>query len=346
MKKEKVLVCIIAQARTGKFSWKSFKNNVLNHLDADLALCVSDDKEIEKNNPYYDNAKYVWKCENYKEFSPAFDWAQNEILNGSLNLPDWKELLIIKDYWLGGIEGSITKTSPGKRGSAAILIFFRWFLLKCIKEKNLIEKYDRFIITRSDFIWNIPHPKMKYLDSKYIWLPNGEFYGGVTDRHAVLSKSNLESYLNIIELIVTKPKYLISKMLNHNKWNMEKYILLNLKLNNKKKLIKFFPYISFTVRDDQTDTTLSYGNYSKKLNLNIKYIREYIHSVIALKFINKNHWKNIFLLNLKIRAIKFFFKFDTTRNFLLKIISTSDITLDKELINRYYKKKKKYFKNV
>ena len=52
MKKEKVLVCIIAQARTGKFSWKSFKTNVLNHLDADLALCVSEDEEIEKNNPY------------------------------------------------------------------------------------------------------------------------------------------------------------------------------------------------------------------------------------------------------------------------------------------------------
>ena len=51
MKKEKVLVCIIAQARTSKFSWKSFKNNVLNHLDADLALCVSEDEEIEKNNP-------------------------------------------------------------------------------------------------------------------------------------------------------------------------------------------------------------------------------------------------------------------------------------------------------
>ena len=343
MKKEKVLVCIIAQARSGKSSWESFKNNVLDHLDADLALCVSEDEEIEKNNSYYDNAKYVWKCKNYKEFSPAFDWAQNEILKGSSNLPDWKELLMIKDYWLGGIEGSITKTSPGKRGSAAILIFFRWFLLKSIKEKNLIKKYDRFIITRSDFIWNIPHPKMKYLDSEYIWLPNGEFYGGVTDRHAVLSKSNLESYLNIIELIVSKPKYLISKMLNHNRWNMEKYILLNLKLNKKKRLIKFFPYISFTVRNDQTDTTLSYGNYSKKLNINIKYIREYIHSVIALKFINKNNWKNIFLLNLKIRAIKFFFKFDTTRNFLLKIISTTDITLDKELINRYYKNKKKLF---
>ena len=35
------------------------------------------------------------------------------------------------------------------------------------------------------------------MDEKCIWIPDGEHYGGYTDRHVVLSKNNIESYLNI-----------------------------------------------------------------------------------------------------------------------------------------------------
>ena len=106
----------------------------------------------------------------------------------------WKEFLKIKDHLLGGI---IDKQYP-QPGSAGILIFFRWFLLKNLVEHNLINEYDRFIITRSDYIYQLPHPKLNHLNENYIWIPDGEHYGGYTDRHVVLSKNNIEVYLNIL----------------------------------------------------------------------------------------------------------------------------------------------------
>jgi hypothetical protein len=342
-KKIKTLVCIIAQARASKLTWKYFHKNVLNHLNADLALCVSRDKNIKYQNLYYKNAKFIWEYPNLKEFSPAFDFAQKKIIGEKKNLPNWRLLKKIKDYWLGGIEGTLSKSSPGKKGSAAILIFFRWFLLYSLKKNNLIERYDRFIITRSDFLWITPHPTLKYLKEEFIWIPNGEFYGGVTDRHAILSQSNIHTYLNIIELIVTKPKLLFHKMKIHSKWNMEKYIKFNLKFFNYGKKIKFFPYLGFTVRDKKTDTTLSFGDYSPLLKLNIKYIREYILSIISKKIIrHTNDWNKIWLLNLKIKIIKFLFKFYFLRNYIFKFFFTNS-EIDKDLINNYYKKKIKKF---
>lgn len=38
----KVLVCIMAQVRFGEPTWDKFKENVLDTLGADLALCISD----------------------------------------------------------------------------------------------------------------------------------------------------------------------------------------------------------------------------------------------------------------------------------------------------------------
>ena len=67
----------------------------------------------------------------------------------------WREFFKLKDQFLGGIKDS------GHPGSAGILIFFRWFLLKNLIDSDLINKYDRFIITRSDYIYQLPHPKIE-----------------------------------------------------------------------------------------------------------------------------------------------------------------------------------------
>jgi hypothetical protein len=54
-------------------------------------------------------------------------------------------------------------------------------------------------VTRSDFIWNIPHPDTKLLNENHIYIPDGEKYGGVTDRHTIIPAKYVETYLNIIE---------------------------------------------------------------------------------------------------------------------------------------------------
>jgi len=50
----------------------------------------------------------------------------------------WREFLKIKDQFLGGIKDNDNQHP----GSAGILIFFRWFLLKNMIDNNLINKYD------------------------------------------------------------------------------------------------------------------------------------------------------------------------------------------------------------
>lgn len=183
----------------------------------------------------------------------------------------WREFLKIKDQFLGGIKDD----NHQHPGSAGILIFFRWFLLKNLIDNDLINKYDRFIITRSDFIYQLPHPKLEYMNENFIWIPDNEHYGGYTDRHVVLSKNNIESYLNILNNLVLKSNEYFIKMSSHNRWNLEQLIKFNLKENNVLHLVKEFPYIMYSVRNKNGSTRWSGGVWSQNLGYYIKYSSEY-----------------------------------------------------------------------
>jgi hypothetical protein len=183
----------------------------------------------------------------------------------------WREFLKVKDQFLGGIKDSHNQHP----GSAGILIFFRWFLLKNLIDNDLINKYDRFIITRSDFIYQLPHPKVEFMNEKCIWIPDCEHYGGYTDRHVVLSKTNIESYLNIFNNFVLRSNEYFMKMKNKTKWNLEELIKFHLEQNNVLHLVKEFPYVMYTVRNINGTTRWSQGIYSNELGYYIKYHSEY-----------------------------------------------------------------------
>ena len=183
----------------------------------------------------------------------------------------WREFLKVKDQFLGGINDSHNQ----HLGSAGILIFFRWFLLKNLIDNDLINKYDRFIITRSDFIYQLPHPKVEYMNDNCIWIPDCEHYGGHTDRHVVLSKNNIESYLNILNNLVLRSNEYFMKMNHKRDWNLEQLIKFHLEQNNVLHLVKEFPYVMYSVRNMNGTTRWSQGNYSKELGYYIKYQSEY-----------------------------------------------------------------------
>jgi hypothetical protein len=184
----------------------------------------------------------------------------------------WREFLKVKNQFLGGIKDDHNQHP----GSAGILIFFRWFLLKNLIDNDLINKYDRFVITRSDFIYQLPHPKLEHLNEKNIWIPDCENYGGYTDRHAVLSKSNIESYLNILNNFVLFSNYYFMKMKNNfEEWNLERVIYFHLMQNNVLHLVKDFPYVMYAVRNINGSTRWSKGVFSKHFGYYIKYDSEY-----------------------------------------------------------------------
>lgn len=183
----------------------------------------------------------------------------------------WRKFLKIKDQFLGGIKDN----EDEHPGSAGILIFFRWFLLKNLIDNNLLDKYDRFIITRSDFIYRIPHPKMELMNEDFIWIPNSEHYRGYTDRHVVLSKKYIEPYLNILNNMINDEKDYFNKLKIRRNWNLESIIKFHLEQNNVIQYVKEFPYIMYSIRSINGTTRWTKGTFYEEHGYFIKYSSEY-----------------------------------------------------------------------
>ena len=230
---------------------------------------LNDDEVILHTNDFPDkkwnNKMYGIKKSNHSEL------VSQEHVNTYKKPLHWREFLKIKDQFLGGIK-DVYNQHPG---SAGILIFFRWFLLKNLMENDLINKYDRFIITRSDFIYQLPHPKVEFMNKNYIWIPDCEQYSGYTDRHVVLDNTNIESYLNILNQMVLRSNEYFMKMKHKLDWNLEQVIKFHLQENKVVHLVKDFPYVMYSVRSINGSTRWQHGIYSAELGYNIKYHSEY-----------------------------------------------------------------------
>ena len=98
------------------------------------------------------------------------------------------------------------------RAIASLLFFCRWLLLQGLKQDDVLDRYDRFVITRSDFVWLCPHPPLSVLDRSAIWFPNGEHWGGLNDRHLVVSRTDVVNCLDLIEDILLEPNQLYEEL--------------------------------------------------------------------------------------------------------------------------------------
>jgi hypothetical protein len=186
----------------------------------------------------------------------------------------WREFLKIKFQFLGGIQDPQNQHP----GSAGILIFFRWFLLQNLIHFDLINQYDRFVITRSDFIYQLPHPKLELMQDSYIWIPDSEHYGGYTDRHVVLSRRHVEPYLNILTNMILRSNEYFHKMRHKDDWNLEQFIYFHLEQNDVRRYVKEFPYIMYSVRGVNGTSTWAMGVFSEYHGYFIKYNTEYERS--------------------------------------------------------------------
>jgi hypothetical protein len=268
----KTLVIILSETRASELTFENIKKNVIDELNADLCVCIGVKENYDYNNEFYKLSKYKFLYEEPDDYGTAFESAYQDICKkNNIVYPNWRKLLEIKDQFLGGIKDEFNQHP----GSAGILIFFRWFLLQKILENNLLQLYDRFVITRSDYIWLLPHPKIELLSESYIWIPNSESYGGVTDRHVVLSKNDIKSYLNILENFITKLNNYYDKLKMKDNWNLEKIIKFHLHQEKKFHKVQFFPYVMYTVRPINGTTRWSSGTFSEKHQYYIKYDSEY-----------------------------------------------------------------------
>lgn len=261
-----ILVVILGETRAYKHTFERFERHVLKHLNADLALCVAD-KEIDWiNNPFYARANYTWLFPDLQDWGDAFEFVYRT--KYPKTGAKWRNILHVKDQFMGGIKDST------HQGSAGILLFMRWWLQQHISQ----HRYQWYIITRSDYYYLHPHPTYMFDYPQNIWVPEGEDWGGITDRHVVIPHAYLHTMLDFVDTLMRNPAQVIDAM-NYQRpwgfWNLEKVLKWRLEANGVWDRVKRFPQVMFTVRDADTKTRWSQGVWNAELNLFIKYPDEY-----------------------------------------------------------------------
>ena len=274
--KKKTLVILVGSARGGEETWATIYKHLIDPYSADLALLFG--QNSDKSSSLYKKAKFIWEIEEYSDWWNYFKrYFSNRLYK------------IYENNESEGLGGGINNF----RGSGAIIFAFRHFLKNNFRNELL--KYDRIILTRSDFYYINDHPILKN-DSFYI--VEGERYGGVTDRHHIFPSSMLDDVLGINEYLDDKNnyQYFLSKKLNPERALFEYY-----NYNKLIKKIKFCKRVQYIVSKKNESKRWSYtkGYMFNSNTLLIKYQKEYYKAL-------RNKYG--ILIGLILRIIFHFFK--------------------------------------
>jgi hypothetical protein len=268
---ERVLVCLLGSTRSHQLTFPSFKQHVLDELNADLALALVIGDRYDYSNPLWQHAKYRWTAPDFADYGEAFDRVQRCLCEErNIQPPDWRILLRVKGIWQGRI-----KSSDPQPSASSILPFSRWLLLRNLQQDGVLDRYDRFVITRSDFLWLCPHPPLSILDRNALWFPDGEHWDGINDRHLVVSRKDVVSCLNGIEDILFHPEELYED-LKDRECNDEAFLRHHLTRRGILDRAEFFPYVMYAARATSDDSpTWSSGRYEPASGHFVKYESEF-----------------------------------------------------------------------
>ena len=251
----KTLVVILCLTRCSDQTFKNIKKHLIDELNADVCVCIGVKPDYDYEDPFYKLAKYRFLYKEPDNCADAFDEGYQKIVQTHPMKPGhihWREFIQFEGNAWGGIDG--------RHFRSAMQTFLRWFLLENLREHDLIKKYDRFVITRSDFFYTLPHPQLTLLDPEHVWTMNSEHHGGLNDRHAVLSQDNIVDYLNIFYCLVAHSKEYWHKLNRYiqlhvntpskpNYLNVERLVYFHLK-HYAQVSVREFPYIAYIVRDE------------------------------------------------------------------------------------------------
>lgn len=274
MYKKKYLIVLAGSPRGGKKTWNSLIENVLDHLDADLAICTTDNFYI-KNNVLYKRASYKWIMDNPKKFEDYYE----KYFYGY-----WKKYLK-KGKGLGLFES-------GKIHFALKDFVYRF-------HQETLNKYEYIIYSRFDQFHFTKHPDF---NEDKLYIPEGEDYFGYCDRHVIFKSINSEKYFSIIDFIDSEkafknlPKYM-------NCESVYKSHLIEVGLDSK---IERYKRTSFTValKNEPTNWRIPTYKIFFSKNLMIKYPDEFKQTV--RNYLTKFKFRNLLTKNLNIILYYFY----------------------------------------
>lgn len=282
----KTLVVILSETRAHELTFDNFKKNVIDELNADLCLCIGVKADYDYENPFYKLAKYhfLYNEEEDPSFAKSAAYSYEETPNKPVSTEEhpvkhYTDFIKLKTHFgYDNIETDDPTHFSNFIISTYIHVFFLWFLQYNIKKTDILSKYDRFLILRSDYVYIMPFPKMEILNENYIWIPDGEDYNGICDRAVVVSREHFERYVNILECFHTKANRYYEMIDSNYNLNMEILLQMHLDEHGISGLVRRYPYISYSVRNINGSTRWSSGIFSNNLGYYIKYPSEYDRS--------------------------------------------------------------------
>ena len=259
------MIVVLGETRAHELTFPMFKTNLMDRLDADLALCVGDNAR-ETHNPFYDHAKYVWKYKDPGDWADAYkEFAPGKNVYALLDLPD---------QWFGGIRHPTFQ----QQGIGALLIVFREFLRRRLEAEGLYDKYDWFVLTRSDFMWPVMHPGIELFSPQHLYVPDGERYRGYTDRHALVPRRHFRQFMEVARATFDEPEELARRMkaVSAVDWNTESFVKFRLGELGFADKVRFMPYMMYTVKPLGGPTGEGApGGDNFQLGMYVKYPLEY-----------------------------------------------------------------------
>jgi hypothetical protein len=259
----KTLVIIIGSIRGGELAWESMYKNVLDLNSADLALVVGERLAENRTSSLYGRAKYVYEFPEFDDWADAID-----LINGT----GWRDDLLPYTNKSKGLFGA----ADGRRGSGAVIFMARWYVTKMFEKYGLKERYDRFVLTRSDHYYGCAHD-LSLLDPSFVWVPEGQDYEGVTDRHMICNSRQIMKALDILPNVVRHPKKYVDRLLFDR--NPEQLIKQRWIEENIWDDVRRFDRVMFTCAEDGDETRWK-GKSSKRTleGVYLKYTAEYHHT--------------------------------------------------------------------
>ena len=269
----RTLVILMGDLRGGEQAWETLYKNVLDPNSANLALVIGKERKyaIYPNSTLFKRAIHTWTFPEYGDWADALD-----MINGThwrkTHLPEFhrNKNMSFESGLYGGIKGF--------KGSGMIIFMIRWFLSQRVLENDIISKYDTFVLTRADHYYQCQHNFTELnLADNTMYVPTGEGWGGITDRHLVVSKENLLDSIDIVPMLLEMNfnQFLFTDNGKPLTPNPEK--VLKMVWKAKGLHVKTFPRVMFTcaTKFDTTRWQKAKENVPGVPGLMKKYVEEY-----------------------------------------------------------------------
>jgi hypothetical protein len=152
----------------------------------------------------------------------------------------------------------------------------------------LLSHYDRFVITRADHFYQCPHD-LSVLDPRFLWVPFGQDFGGITDRHyLVVPSQHVLAALNVLPGLFQDPT-VYAESLNSTLYNPKQLLKDRWKQEGLWSQVQRFPRMMFTCGNPTYDDTTRWKVTGELVAEGVrkKYRKEYMQSEDTCKHTNE-----------------------------------------------------------